>query len=58
MDWELLAHLAGRLGATLRPDILQVRAALAEAHPRYAAALSGGLPRAGRLLAAAGSARG
>jgi NADH dehydrogenase/NADH:ubiquinone oxidoreductase subunit G len=58
MDWELLAHLAGQLGATLRPDVLQVRAALAEAHPRYAAALSGGLPRSGRLLAATGSARG
>jgi NADH dehydrogenase/NADH:ubiquinone oxidoreductase subunit G len=58
MDWELLAHLAAELGAPLRPDVLQVRAALVEAHPRFAAVLSGVLPRAGRVLAGAGSAGG
>lgn len=58
MDWELLAHLAGQLGASLRPDILQVRAALAEAHRGYAAALSGGLPGQGRVLAGVGASHG
>ena len=51
MDWEIVARLAERMGASAPPpDIFQVRAALAAAHPRFGAALSGGLPPQGRLL--------
>lgn len=53
-DWAALARLVNALGGAVPTDLPGLRAALAADHPKFARALTGSLPAAGRRLEEAG----